>query len=137
MKTKSIFIILATLIIGFIIGFLTNGQLTNNRIQRFVKQGSYDGFKSRLIHVIQPDDAQIMKIEPIIDDYAQRVHQTFTESRKGFKTLHEEMLEKLKPYLEPEQMTRLEEQLRRLGGPWDRHGKPPHADGKGRRRNKR
>ena len=38
MKTKSIIIIVATLIIGFIIGFLTNGQLTKSRIQSFVKR---------------------------------------------------------------------------------------------------
>nr|NQU89528.1 hypothetical protein [Bacteroidota bacterium] len=137
MKTKSVLIIIATLIIGFIIGFLTNGQLTKNRIQRFVKQDNCERFKSRLIHVIQPDDSQFEVIEPIIDEFTRKVHQSMRESRKGFNSMHDEMVDKLKPYLEPEQINRLEETHRRYGKPWDSPGKPQHQDGSGPRPHRR
>ncbi len=58
MKSKSILILIATLIIGFAIGFMTNSQLTKRRIQSFVKMGTSAGFKERLYRVIKPDDLQ-------------------------------------------------------------------------------
>ena len=129
MKTKSIIIILATLIIGFFIGFLTNGQITRYKLNRFVSQGSYDAFKFRMMDVIRPDMDQIKDIEPILDKYAQKAHETLEISKENMKELHENLLEDLKPYLNEEQIERLDRTQNRYKRVWERRrgkGPPPH-----------
>ena len=130
MKTKSILIIIATLIIGFTIGFLTNGQLTRYKFNRFVKQGSYDAFKFRMMDVVMPDIDQAKDIEPILDKYAQNASETLEESKENMKKLHKELLEELKPYLNKEQLQRLDRAHNRYKKVWERRrgkGHKPHC----------
>ena len=114
MKTKSIIIIVATLIIGFVIGFLVNGQLTKGRIQNFVKQGTHDGFKMRFFDIIRPDEAQKIGIEPILEEYAAKTHETVENFREEMKAEHDEMIKKLEPYLKEDQLLRLKDAQERF-----------------------
>lgn len=107
MKTKSVLIIIATLIIGFIMGFLTNGQLTHQKIRRFVNQGTHDGFKERLYHIIRPNETQLMQIDTIVDRFADKIHHSVITSRKEIDSLNRELEDGLKPYLMPDQLMRL------------------------------
>jgi len=133
MKTKSIIIIAATLIIGFTIGFMVNGQITRNRIQRFVRQGTPDGFKMRFFDIIRPDDAQRVTIEPILDEYAQKMDVTVVGFRNEMKSIHQELIKKLEPYLNPDQIEHLkiaQERFERheLDGPGPGPGMRPPPD---------
>jgi hypothetical protein len=114
MKTKSIIIIVATLIIGFVTGFLVNGQLTKGRIQKFVKQGTHDGFKMRFFDIIRPDEAQKIAIEPILEAYAVKTHETAENFREEMKARHDEMIKKLEPYLKEDQLLRLKDAQERF-----------------------
>lgn len=114
MKTKSIIIILTTLIIGFVIGFLVNGQLTKNRIQSFVKQGTHDGFKMRFFDIIDPDEAQRVAIEPILEEYAEKTNEIVESFREEMKSIHDEMIGKLEPYLNEDQIERLKDAQERF-----------------------
>ncbi len=132
MKTKSIIIIAATLVIGFVFGFLVNGQLTKDRIQNFVKQGTHEGFKMHFFEIIQPDETQKAAIEPILDEYAATTDETVESFRETMKATHDEMFKKLKPFLKADQIERLknaEEQAerreRRRPGRGDGHGHGP------------
>jgi hypothetical protein len=127
MKTKSIIIIAATLIIGFAIGFLVNGQLTRDRIQRFVRQGTADGFKVRFFDIIRPDDAQRAAIEPILDEYAQKMDETVVGFRDEMKSVHQELIKKLEPYLDADQIEHLKIAQERF----ERHGLERHGHGPG------
>ncbi len=127
MKAKSVIVIVATLLIGFVLGFLTNGQLTRQRFQRFVHQGSYEGFKVRVMDIIRPDQKQIKVIEPILDKYAEKVEESVSTSRLELKSLHEEMLNELKPYLDTQQLARLEHVHQKFERGWKMHRQgPPH-----------
>lgn len=104
MKTKSILIIIATLLIGFAIGFLTNAQITRQRLDTFVSQGSYNFFRYRMIRDINPDAQQAEKIEPILEKYARLADENITQSRMQMQELHQKMIDELQPYLTAQQM---------------------------------
>ena len=137
MKTKSILIIIATLIIGFVIGFLTNGRLTKSRIQSFVKMGTSDGFKARLYHVIRPDDLQRAEIDPILEKYAGKIHESVVKSREDMSSIGDEMMEELEPFLNDDQIFRMKKAHERMGRGWQdgrpgrrpRHGRPGSGPG--------
>ena len=138
MKTKSILIIIATLIIGFIIGFLTNGQITKSRIQSFVKMGTSDGFKARLYRVIQPDELQRAEIEPILEEYAEKIHESVINSREDMNNIGDEMMKELEPFLNDDQIFRMKKAHERMGRGWrdgppggrPRHGRSGAGPGK-------
>jgi len=131
MKTKFVLIIIATLIIGFIIGFLTNGQLTHQKIRRFVDQGTQDGFKNRLYHIIKPDEKQLMQIDTIVDRFSEKIHCSIISSRKEIDSLNRELEKGLKPYLSPKQLERLSDIHHRIRPGIDdlRKGPPPPPPG--------
>lgn len=132
MKTKSILIIAATLLIGFMLGFLTNGLLTKQRISMFVDRGGYQGFQMRTMEIIRPDQSQIKDIEPILEKYAQKVQESIAESKYEMKTIHDNMIRDLEPYLNSEQIGRLQHVHRKFERAWDRHRKPHFHDKRGR-----
>jgi len=114
MKTKSVLLIIATLVIGFIIGFLTNGQITRNRIDKFVKTGTHEGFKGMYFRILQPDPEQIDLIEPILDKYGVLIHDNVNTMQKSMKDLHQQMVMEINPYLSDEQRERLTESIKRF-----------------------
>ncbi len=121
MKSKSILILIATLIVGFAIGFMTNSQLTKRRIQSFVKMGTSAGFKERLYRVIKPDDLQLVEIDPILEKYAEKIHQSVIESREEMKNINDKMVEELAPFLNDEQLERMKKAHERIGRGWNEH----------------
>jgi len=137
MKAKSILILIATLIIGFAIGFMTNSQLTKRKIQSFVKMGTPEGFKERLFHVIRPDEMQRDEIAPILDKYADKIHEAIKSSREDMKNINQEMIQKLKPHLRDEQIDRLMRAQERMGRGWGDHRRPGPKYEKGERKERR
>jgi hypothetical protein len=129
MKTKSILILVLTLIIGFAIGFMTNSHLTKNRIQSFVKMGTTDGFKERLYRVIKPDEMQRSEIEPILEKYAGEIHEAVNISREKMKTINGQMMQELEPYLNDDQVERVLKVQERMGRGRSDH-RPPGSDHK-------
>ncbi|MCF8364773.1 MAG: hypothetical protein K9H16_03275 [Bacteroidales bacterium] len=127
MKTKSILIVASTLIIGFIIGFLANGFLTRQKFESFVRQGSHDAFKFRMMDIIHPDESQVKDIEPILEDFAREAHQNIESSKEQMKVLHEELMDALKPYLNNDQLERLDRANERFREVWERPKGPPHS----------
>jgi hypothetical protein len=131
MKTKPVLIIVATLIIGFVIGFITNGQITKTKIDKFVKSGTHEGFKGKYYRVLQPDEDQMKSIDPILDKYGSLIHENVTTMQQSMKELHQKMVTEIEPYLTEEQKVRLEESIKRFErGEKMRRGKrgpPPHG----------
>jgi len=117
------------LIIGFVIGFLTNAQLTRKKIQSFVKMGTATGFKNKIYHIMQPDAAQRKAIDPILEKYSVEIHVSVARSRSEIRDIHIEMMKELKPYLTEEQISRMERTFKRFQGSWhgNPHGNPPHG----------
>ncbi len=108
MQTKSYVLIAATLIIGIAIGFLGNGYLTHQKFQKFVHQSGEKVFKNRMMEVIQPADAQLETIEPILEKYDSIAQQNFFEMREKMSALRKEMSRELEAHIEPHQKEALE-----------------------------
>ena len=132
MKTKPAIIVVATLIIGFVIRFLVNGQLTSQRYQRFVSQDHFDAFKYRMMEVIKPDAEQSRKIEPILEAYAQKAFQTLESSKEQMNELHKDLREDLEPYLDEQQIRQLDNMQNRFDR--FRKDRPGPPSGRGRHR---
>jgi len=131
MKIKSILIIIATLFIGFVIGFLVNGRLTQQKFQHFVNQDHFDAFKHRMMDAIKPNENQIKDIEPILDKYAEKVHLTMEESKSDINSLHENMIKDLSPYLDDQQIEKLKNLHKRFNSMM-REKRGPHRSPRGK-----
>lgn len=115
-KQKYILTLLAVLIIGMILGFLINGRLVNRRVDRMREYFTEQGFGREFMMVLDPSPAQMEKIRPVLRDYAMKNHKNMILYRQGQAKLMMNLQKDLKPYLNPDQIRRLEGIRNR----WDR-----------------
>ncbi|MCD6565148.1 MAG: hypothetical protein J7K53_04315 [Bacteroidales bacterium] len=108
-KIKSGIFLLTTLLIGFVIGYLTSTQVKENRIRELRTFGSAEGFKFMMEHMLELDDKQKDAIMPVVDEYAKKNFELMKNFRGEFSVLMKEFHKELTPYLTPEQIERLNE----------------------------
>ena len=109
MKTRSILILSATLVIGIAIGMLISVQIQNAQMKKFRSFGSREGFKKLTFHIIEPTSEQTRKIEPVIDEFTRKNDSLRKVYKSDFKTLMKEYKDELYPLLTSEQIKRLED----------------------------
>lgn len=126
MKTKSTLIIIATLIVGMVIGFLINGQITHRRYKKFVEYKKEDGFKNMFYHRYDLTEDQKMNIDPILDKYAKMNGTLMEDFRKEFDSTISAFHSEVKPFLTPEQLEKMEQSKERFG---KRRQPTPHKRG--------
>ncbi len=66
-KIKSGILLLTTLMIGFVIGYLTSTQIRESRIRELRNFGSAEGFKFMIESMLELDDEQKVVIRPIVE----------------------------------------------------------------------
>ena len=72
-RTKSILIIVATLLLGIVIGALGAGTLFNQRVETLQALREDDGFMFFLERVVEPvDEAQRQEIRVVLKEASQR-----------------------------------------------------------------
>jgi len=133
MRTKAILTIVISLIVGFILGFLTEGQLVKRERSKWRKISYSQMFENRILNSIEPSESQKEQILPIIRGYSARMNELRSATSKKFQELRNEFNNELKPYLTEEQYKRLTEP-RRPSSDEDRRGdhehrRPPQPDG--------
>jgi hypothetical protein len=109
MKTRSILVILFTLIIGFILGMLTSAQLRSQRLNPVRVYFSEERFRDGFYKAIQPDDQQKAQIEIILDKYARINSEIQTNFRKELDESMKEFRIELDSNLTKDQIARLKE----------------------------
>lgn len=109
MKTRSILILSATLIIGVALGMLISVQIQNAHMKKFRSFGSPAGFKKITLQILQPTPDQQTKIEPVIDEFARKNDSLRKVYRGDFISLMKDYKKELYPLLSKEQIDRLEE----------------------------
>ena len=135
-KIKSGISLLTTLLIGFVIGYLTSTQVKENRIRELRTFGSAEGFKFMMEHMLELDEKQKDAIKPVVDKYAKENFELMKNFRGEFSVLMKEFHKELTPYLTPEQIERLNEfgkrgREMRGKGESTRDGKRRHRSGPG------
>jgi hypothetical protein len=109
MKTRSIILILATLIIGFILGMLISAQIRYQRLKPVQAYFSEERFRDAFYRTIQPDEKQKEKIDKILNNYARLNSELQRNFRKEFEANMEKMRTELDSCLTREQLVRVKE----------------------------
>jgi hypothetical protein len=109
MKSRSVILIVITLLIGFVIGVLTSAQLRYQKLKPVRVFFSADRFREGLYNTIQPDDAQKADIEEVLDKYAREMSDLQIGFRKDFDTKMKAFRKEIDSKLTKEQIARLRE----------------------------
>jgi hypothetical protein len=86
-----------------------------------------------LYHVIRPDDLQRTEIDPILEKYAGKIHESVVRSREDMSSIGDEMMEELEPFLNDDQLFRMRKAHERMGRGWGDYHRPGPPHKKGRR----
>jgi hypothetical protein len=142
-------IIIATLIIGFVLGMLTSAQIRYHRLNPVRMFFSEERFREGFYRTVQPDEQQKAKIDLVLDKYARITGDLQHSFRKELDSTMREFRKEIDTYLTKDQISRLREMDERrqkmiqhnrmmhtndsADYRGDRHhfheGMPPHGDG--------
>ena len=109
MKTKPVLIIIATLIIGFVLGMLTSAQIRFHRLNPVRVFFSEERFREGFYRAIQPDEQQKAKIDLVLDKYAKINSELQSNFRKEFDSSMKDFRKEIDSYLTKDQIARLRE----------------------------
>ena len=126
--TQSVLILVATLLIGFVVGAFATGALGSHRMARVERLRERGGFIEHMERAIEPrDQDQRSSILPIVEEAAERNRLIIDSARADLRTALDEMITELEPYLDEAQLRRVRETAR-LTNPFR---PPPPPDGRG------
>lgn len=113
MNKRSIVIIIATLILGFILGMLTSAQIRYHKLKPVRVFFSEDRFREMIYTIVSPDDVQKEKLEVVIRKYAKRNRDIQINFRKELEDFMSDLWKEMSPLLTDEQKEKLEEMERK------------------------
>lgn len=117
-RTKSALLLVATLVIGGLIGALVTGAVVNNRLDALRGLRERGGFAERMEEVIQPRDAaQQAEIRAVLEASHERFEAMRRRHREEFRANRDSLRAELAPLLSPDQQTRLDEWFSRDRSP--------------------
>ena len=120
MKTKTTLIIVATLIVGFVLGFLSHGYFVKSRFDRFRELKRPGMMKNFISERLDLTDEQIIDIEPILEKYESTFREKAMKARENLMSTMKQFNDEIKPYLTESQIEKLEKDRRAF-----RRGFPP------------
>jgi len=140
-RTKPALILLATLLVGILIGSLSTSAVINSRLEQITSLRTRGGFSDVLEAVIQPTDAeQKAQIRAVVERTGARMGDLYREGRKMRDAIGDSMRAELKPLLTPAQNQRLDAWFerphrgasndRRRSDPEHRPDRPPPDNGR-------
>jgi hypothetical protein len=109
MKAKPVILIIATLIIGFILGMLTSAQIRYHKLSPVRVFFSEERFREGFYRAIQPDGEQKAKIDLVLDKYARINSDLQNNYRKELESTMKEFHSEIDTYLTKDQIVRLRE----------------------------
>ena len=109
MKAKSIFVVLLTLVIGFILGMLTSAQIRYHRLKPVRVYFSEERFRDGFYKTIQPDVQQKAKCDLILDKYARINTELQNSFRRDLDASMNEFRKEVDLILTKDQIARLKE----------------------------
>lgn len=113
-RTKSILMLLGTLLIGMLLGVFIHALMVENRIERLTSLRSQAGFVRFMDKMIEPtDDAQRAAIREALEDAAAELDVHHAESRAAVESIMESFRGSLDSLLTEEQRQELNERMER------------------------
>jgi hypothetical protein len=124
-RTKSILILVLTLLLGGVLGAMLNGWLVHQRIDRLQRLRTEAGFTRMMERTIEPRDAaQRDQVRAILERTAGQVEAIQRQRRHEMRAVVDSMRTELRAVLTAEQMSRLERRLRFAEPPRILRGRP-------------
>lgn len=109
MKTKAIIIVIATLLIGFLLGMLTSAQIRHSKLRKMRMSVSGRDFAEMMMQVINPDDLQRIELEKVMKSYENMTHEMQSEFRRDFDSVSTAFKRDIDTLLTPDQLARVRE----------------------------
>jgi hypothetical protein len=142
MKTKPVIIIIATLLIGFVLGMLASAQIRYHKMKPVRFFFSEEKFKEGFYGLIQPNDSQREKLDDLLAKYARKNADMQNDFRKKMDQLMQDLKNETDPILTKEQLDKIRlmekkrmDMIRHRGRPpfdsarfQDRGGRPLHMN---------
>ena len=126
MKLRSVIIIIATLLLGFVMGMLTSAQIRYHKLKPVRVYFSDDRFRDAIYNTINPDEDQKEKLEVVIRKYSRLSRDIQMNYRKTLEDFTSDLWKEMLPLLTAEQKDKLEEMERKrqdFSRQWK--GRPP------------
>ena len=113
-RTKSILLLLGTLLIGMLLGVFVHMLMVEDRIERITSLRSQAGFVRFMENMIEPtDDAQQKAIRDVLDETAEKLNVHHAESRETVQEIMESFRASLDSLLTEGQVHALNERMER------------------------
>ena len=109
MKKRPIILVVVTLIIGFLLGMLTSGQLRNHRLKPVKAFYSEGKFRESMYQAIQPTEEQKEIIDQILDKYSKLNSDATASFRRDFGARMQKFRTEIDSNLTSVQIERLKE----------------------------
>ncbi len=133
MGTKTVLVILITLIIGMVIGALITGAFTRHRIGRFMSMREPGRLGAHVERIIDPDESQREAVRAILQRHSEQFLKLHSRFEGEMLALRDSLKKDLDPILTEEQKARLERGPRHPGsfrGKGRRPGPPLRGEGR-------
>ncbi len=113
-RTKSILLLLGTLLIGMLLGVFIHSRMVEDRIERLTSLRSQAGFVQFVDKMIEPtDDAQREAIRTVLEDAAAALDVHHAENRVALEEIMGSFRASLDSLLTEEQLQALNERMER------------------------
>jgi hypothetical protein len=109
MKAKTILFVIGILLIGFVIGMLTSGQIRNQKLKPVRFFFSADKFREGMYNIIQPTEEQKVEIDQILDKYEKLNQDLQNDFRREFETNMRAFRKEVDSKLTRDQLARIRE----------------------------
>ncbi len=106
-KTKSFLLLIVTLIIGIIIGFLVKSWIVEHRFEQFNRLRTEGGFLNFIEENIELTVEQKEQLSPVLSDFRESMSRHAEESKSGFHMLMDSLKTDLQVILSLEQYNKL------------------------------
>jgi len=113
MNKKSLFIIIATLLLGFVLGMLTSASIRYQKLKPVRFFFSEERFREGIYQIINPDEEQKEKLEVVIKKYARSSRELQSGFRKQFEDLTRNLWNEMEPLMTEEQGDKIQEMEKR------------------------
>lgn len=129
LQTKTVLIIVATLIVGIIVGALGSGFVIHRFARHMADVRHREMFVERMVEVIDPAPEQEEAIREILTRHAEMFAELSDSFHRETSALFDSLRSELDPVLTQEQKERLEERGKRFQRLMKRGGPPRHRPG--------
>ncbi|EAY29267.1 hypothetical protein [Microscilla marina] len=124
MKIKTTVILIATLLIGIVLGSLGTGYFVRKKVKNISRRfREPDRFKHHLIERLNVSEDQQVIIEPMIEAHFKQRHGLRKQHFNDLIKMEEDFQKKVSVHLEDDQMEYLRRRLERLKRRFERRGR--------------